>query len=214
VGSKKVEREAELRAELKGLRTPMALVKRYAWILLWPALFTIGMLTAYYAVRTPTPQANRCANGDRGACRGMTRTEANRDALLIACKNGDDDACDKALADGMPRGPALARLCELGVVERCREAAEAASGAELIRVLRIGCILDDGESCLALSKRTTDPLFAAGLVRTACLGDEKTCMTYGDAQEAAGDHEVAVNAWSRACKAGISDACRKMGAEK
>lgn len=171
-------------------------------------------MIAYFAMRRPTPPLQRCANGDHEACRGVTRTEATRDALLIACKNGDTAACDKALAEGMPRAPALVRLCELGVVERCREAAEVAEGADAVKVLRIGCILDDGEACLALSKRTTDPLFAAGLVRTACLGDSKTCVTYGDAQEAAGDHEVALNAYKRACDAGVQDACRKMGAEK
>jgi hypothetical protein len=186
----------------------LRMIRRNVWVVLMPALMVGILVVAYLAMKPPGPPPSmRCANGDHAACRGLPTED---DALLIACAGGDTAACASA-PDG---AAALGRLCELGVIADCRAAAALATGADAVTVLREGCLFEDAQACIELAAHVAagdgtyaDPVYAAGLVRSACLLDASTCLTYGDQQAAAGAADVAANAWQRACGAGVTAAC-------
>jgi hypothetical protein len=183
-----------------------------AWLWFWPGLVAALLALDWRLERLdPIPPALRCEGGEAAACAEVPRDDAHRGSLLIACAGGTETACDALPPSGPPRVAALTTLCQLGAVARCREVGTLTTGDEARTALRIGCVRADSTSCLQLAALVSDPVQAHGLVRSACLLDAKSCLAYGDQAAAAGDREVANNAWDRACQAGVAQACSKKG---
>ena len=165
-----------------------------------------------------------CAARERAARSEADTREANRRAAHGAardarepCRRGDIGACRIVIendADAAERLLAATTACGHDSASACVVGGEiAASGGDHPRALamfRKGCDLRDAAGCTGAA--ALDPEHAFDLDQQACnLGDQPACFRVGRAYLTTAQRNDGIGLITRACKAGVRDACELLG---